>query len=113
MDVGRLETQCMLSDGAEHLRSAVRFPLALPVQLVAGEKLYQAVTDNISANGVLLRLSELLMPGTTVDFLIEIPEGVIAPDESAAVHCSGRVVRSYGIPSMTYAAAVIDEYSFQ
>jgi hypothetical protein len=54
-----------------------------------------------------------LEPGTVVEFLIEIPEGTIAPDESAAVHCSGRVVRSYGIRSVTYAAAVIDEYSFQ
>jgi hypothetical protein len=95
------------------LRSAVRFPLALPVHLVADAKLYEAVTDNISANGVLLRLGELLEPGTVVEFLIEIPEGTIAPDESAAVHCSGRVVRSYGIRSVTYAAAVIDEYSFQ
>ena len=103
----------MLSEGTERLRSAVRFPLTLSVQLVAGEKLYHAVTNNISANGVLLQLSELLKPGTSVDFLIEIPEGVIAPDESAAVHCSGRVVRSYGVPSRTYAAAVIDEYSFQ
>jgi hypothetical protein len=81
--------------------------------LVADEKLYEAVTDNISANGVLLRLNELLEPGTAVDFLIEIPEGFIAPNESAAVHCSGRVIRSFGIPTRTFAAAVIDEYSFQ
>jgi hypothetical protein len=95
------------------LRSAVRFPLILPVQLIADRKQYDALTDNISANGVLLRLGELLAPGTVIDFLIEIPEGTIAPYESAAVHCSGRVVRSYGVPSATYAAAVIDEYSFQ
>jgi len=81
--------------------------------LVADEKLYEAVTRNISANGVLLQLGELLEPGTAVEFLIVIPEGTLAPDESAAVHCSGRVVRSYGTHSRTYAAAVIDEYSFQ
>lgn len=113
MDVAALETQPMVPEVPEGLRSAVRFPLALPVHLVADAKLYEAVTDNISANGVLLRLGELLEPGTVVEFLIEIPEGTIAPDESAAVHCSGRVVRSYGLLSARYAAAVIDEYSFQ
>ena len=108
-----METKRIVPEIPAGLRSAVRFPLALPVQLVADAKLYEAVTDNISANGVLLRLGELLEPGTAVEFLIEIPEGTLAPDESAAVHCSGRVVRSYGILSRTYAAAVIDEYSFQ
>ena len=103
----------MVPEGPEGLRSAVRFPLVLPVHLLVDAKQYEAVTDNISANGVLLRLGELLAPGTVVEFLIEIPEGTIAPNECAAVHCSGRVVRSYGVPSATYAAAVIDEYSFQ
>jgi hypothetical protein len=48
-----------------------------------------------------------------VEFLIEIPEGTIAPNATAAVHCTGRIVRSYNESSETYAAAVIDEYSFQ
>ena len=95
------------------VRCAPRFPLCLPVHVMADAKEYEATTDNISANGVLLRMKELLAPGTVVEFLIEIPEGAIAPNESAAVHCTGRVVRSYRRPKTTYAAAVIDEYSFQ
>jgi hypothetical protein len=95
------------------LRCAPRFPICLPVHVMADAKEYEATTDNISANGVLLRMKELLSPGTVVEFLIQIPEGAIAPNESAAVHCTGRVVRSYRRPRMTYAAAVIDEYSFQ
>jgi PilZ domain len=94
-------------------RCAPRFPLCLPVQLVADACEYEATTDNISANGVLLRMKELLPPGTVVEFLIQIPEGAIAPNETAAVHCTGRVVRSYRRPRTNYAAAVIDEYSFQ
>ncbi|HZD47295.1 MAG TPA: PilZ domain-containing protein [Silvibacterium sp.] len=94
-------------------RCAPRFPLALHVHLMAEAKEYEAITDNISANGVLLQLDELLPPGTVVEFLIEIPEGTLAPGETAAVHCLGRVVRSYRKPTKTYAAAVIDEYSFQ
>ena len=103
----------MAPEAPDGLRSAVRFPLVLPVHLLVNAKQYKAVTDNISANGVLLRLEKLLTPGTVVEFLIEIPEGTIAPNESAAVHCSGRVVRSYDAPTAMYAAAVIDEYSFQ
>jgi hypothetical protein len=95
------------------VRCAPRFPLCLPVHVVADAKEYEATTDNISANGVLLRMKEMLVPGTVVEFLIQIPEGAIAPNETAAVHCTGRVVRSYRRPKTTYAAAVIDEYSFQ
>ena len=80
---------------------------------MADAKEYEAITDNISANGVLLRLKELIPPGTVVEFLIQIPEGAIAPNQTAAVHCTGRVVRSYRKPRTTYVAAVIDEYSFQ
>ncbi len=113
-----LEIRRITPEAPESLRSAVRFPVALPVHLLVAERQYEAVTDNISANGVLLRMrtakdSELLTPGTAVEFLIEIPEGTIAPNETAAVHCSGRVIRSYGARRATYTAAVIDEYSFQ
>ncbi|HTA84627.1 MAG TPA: PilZ domain-containing protein [Silvibacterium sp.] len=112
MDVAALEIERVEPETPEGLRSAVRFPLALPVHLMVSAKQYEAVTDNISANGVLLHLDELLAPGTVVEFLIEIPEGTIAPYETAGVHCTGRIVRSYREPWATYAAAVIDEYSF-
>ena len=95
------------------LRTSVRFPLALPVRLLASTGEYDAVTDNISASGILFHLSELLPPGTEVEFLIEIPEGTIGPFQTVAVHCTGRIVRSYMESSKAFAAAVIDEYSFQ
>src|ERR1700747_687799 len=95
------------------VRCAPRFSICLPVHVMADAKEYEATTDNISANGVLLRTKELIPPGTAVEFLIQIPEGAIAPNQTAAVHCIGRVVRSYRRPRTNYAAAVIDEYSFQ
>lgn len=100
-------------DHPARMRSSVRFPLSLPVRIFADAKQYEAVTENISASGVLFHLNELLTPGTEVEFLIEIPEGNIGPFETAAVHCTGRVVRAYGKPPGAYAAAVIDHYSFQ
>ncbi|HEX3471834.1 MAG TPA: PilZ domain-containing protein [Silvibacterium sp.] len=113
MNIAALEIERVVPERPEGLRSAVRFPLMLPVHLMASAKQYEAVTDNISANGVLLHLKESLTPGTVVEFLIEIPEGTLALNETAAVHCTGRVVRSYRESSESYAAAVIDEYSFQ
>jgi hypothetical protein len=112
-EIAGLEFERIAQEDPDETRTAVRFPLTLPVQLLVSTKHYEAVTNNISANGVLLHLDELLVPGTTVEFLIGIPEGVIAPNETGAVHCTGRIVRSYSDSSETYAAAVIDEYSFQ
>jgi hypothetical protein len=94
-------------------RSAVRFPLELPVHLMASDKLYVATTENISANGVLLKLDEVLPLGTKVDFLIQVTKGLTGPQETAAIHCLGRVVRAYQDETSAHAAAIIDEYRFQ
>lgn len=102
-----------LDPGNLEERTAVRFPLSLPVHLMASDKLYEATTENISANGVLFKLSEVLAPGTQVDFLIEVAEGTTGPKETAAIHCTGRVVRAYVEGSAAHAAAIIDEYRFQ
>jgi hypothetical protein len=102
-----------LDPGNLEERTAVRFPLSLPVQLMASDKLYEAKTENISANGVLFQLNEVIAPGTEVDFLIEVAKGITGPEETAAVHCMGRVVRAYRDGSGAHAAAIIDEYRFQ
>lgn len=102
-----------LAPGNLEERSAVRFPLSLPVHLMASDKLYEAITENISANGVLLKLDEVIEPGTNVDFLIQVAEGTTGPDETAAIHCQGRVIRAYQDDFAAHAAAIIDEYRFQ
>jgi len=102
-----------LDPGNLEERSAVRFPLSLPVHVIASDKFYEATTENISANGVLFSLNEVLAPGTEVDFLIQVAEGAAGPEETAAIHCLGRVVRAYQDGDTAHAAAVIDEYRFQ
>lgn len=102
-----------LKPGNLEERSAVRFPLSLPVHLMASDKLYEGRTENISANGVLLKLDETIAPGTNVDFLIQVAEGTTGPEETAAIHCLGRVVRAYEDDANTHAAAIIEEYRFQ
>lgn len=95
------------------VRCAVRFPLRLPVRVVVEGTMHEAWTENMSASGVLLRLNSILVPGQKVEFLVEIPAGTLGFQQTAAVHCAGRVTRSYREEPFAYAAVVIDEYSFQ
>jgi hypothetical protein len=98
---------------AQGSRFSVRFPLRLPVLILSGDREFVGTTENISSNGVLFRLKEQLPTNTKVEFLLEIPAGELFGDNTAAVHCLGRVVRSYQESSSCFAAAVIDEYRFQ
>jgi hypothetical protein len=94
-------------------RCAVRFPIHLPVRVMVDGQEYEANTENMSANGVLLRLNSLLEVGTRLEFLIEIPAGALGLQQTAAMHCIGKVIRAYGNAPDAYAAAVIEEYRFQ
>ena len=94
-------------------RFSVRFPLRLPVLILSGNRELTGMTENISASGVLFRLKERLPVDAPVEFLLEISAGALFGDNTAAVHCLGRVVRSYQERSNCFAAAVIDEYRFQ
>ncbi|HEX4005972.1 MAG TPA: PilZ domain-containing protein [Acidobacteriaceae bacterium] len=95
------------------LRGAVRYPLQLRVTLLSDGRASDAVTEDLSASGVLLRLNEPLQTGQKIDFLLEIPSGALGFSTTAAVYGSGRVVRSYWMHGQPFAAAVIDDYRFQ
>jgi PilZ domain len=94
-------------------RGAVRYPMHLRVTVLAEGHEYEALTEDLSASGCLLRLREPLREGQNIDFLVEIPAGMLEFSVTAAVHCSGRIVRSYWNNGQPFAAAVIDEYRFQ
>jgi len=94
-------------------RSSVRFPLHLPVLILSENRELAGTTENISGNGVLFRLKERLPVNASVEFLLELSAGELCGDNTAAVHCLGRVVRSYQERANCFAAAVIDEYRFQ
>ncbi len=97
----------------EELRSAVRFPMHLPVLLMVGDEQIEAVTVNMSNNGVLLQLSRTIPAGTGLEFLLEVPKEVTMKDATAAIHCAGHVIRCYQENGSCYLAAVIDDYRFQ
>jgi PilZ domain len=94
-------------------RGAVRYPLHLRVTLLADNRDYEALTEDLSASGVLFRLQKPLREESHIDFLLEIPAETLEFSVTAAVHCSGRIVRSYWKHGQAFSAAVIDEYRFQ
>lgn len=94
-------------------RGATRYPLHLRVTLLCEGREIQAVTEDLSASGVSLQVTEPLRVGQEVEFLVEIPAGALEFSVTAAVHCFGRIVRSYVQHGQPFAAAVIDDYRFQ
>ncbi len=94
-------------------RGAVRYPMHLQVTLIVEGHEYEAVTEDFSASGVLLRLERPLQIDQEIEFLVEIPSEVLEFSMTAALHCSGRIVRSFWKDGEPWAAAVIDEYRFQ
>lgn len=94
-------------------RGAVRYPVRLRVTVLADGHDTEGLTEDLSASGCLIRLREPLREGQQIDFLVEIPAGMLDSSVTAAVHCSGRIVRSYWNNGQPFAAVVIDEYRFQ
>src|SRR5579875_1767402 len=107
-----MQTSSPFSDSGG-MSSSVRFPLHLPVRILTENRELVGTTENISASGVLFRLQEKLALDVAVEFLLEIPAGSLPGEDTAAVHCLGRIVRSYRRHASCFAAAVIEEYRFQ
>lgn len=94
-------------------RTALRFPIQLPVQVIAEGVDYTAESENFSSSGALLRVSAPLTVGSIIQFLLEIPPGTLGSDATAAIHGEGRVLRSFEEKGKHYAAIVITDYRFQ
>jgi hypothetical protein len=100
------------SEPSIELRAAVRFPLRIPISITTelGEK--NAMTENISAIGILFELAETLPVGSAVSFTIKMPAEAIGATADVVVRCTGRVVRSTEGENCWHVAAVIDKYYF-
>jgi hypothetical protein len=93
------------------VRTAVRFPLRLSIVLTTADREYAAVTEDVSANGVLFCSDDLPPVGEMVEFKLMMPATIMGGNEDVSLHCKGRIVRH--IPEKKMAAAVIDEYSLR
>lgn len=82
--------------------------LPLRVQTEQGE--IDAVTENISANGLLFVSDRLPEVDSKIEFTIAMPSTVMGSATDVTIHCVGRVVRHYFVGDEKKAAVVIDEY---
>ena len=104
------------TDRPVELRAAVRFPLCVPITVCTDLGEVPAVTENISANGVLFEIATALAVGSIVSFAIAMPAEAMGTPTDVVLHCTGRVVRC--TPDVkpevktTHVAAVIDKYHF-
>lgn len=95
-------------------RSAVRFPLRLPITIRTGDsREHFAETADISAGGVLFHMNSELPVGTVIRFRIVLPAVVVGADTDVLVNCTGRVVRCSEENGKRAVGAVIDEYNFE
>lgn len=92
------------------VRTAVRFPLRLRVSLQTPEGKTEAVTENVSASGLLLVADLLPEVNTRVEFTMAMPSAIMGTSQDVSVHCVGRVVRHQQLEAGQKAAVVIDEY---
>lgn len=94
----------------EPVRAAVRFPLHLEILLFANQREYHAVTEDVSASGVLFTSEDLPPVDSPVEFRLTMPARVMGGTEDVVLHCTGRIVRHSTSDGRRLAAAVIDEY---
>ena len=93
------------------LRTAVRFPVRLPVQIKAGQGEETAETINISASGMLFAFERCLTAGSPIEFDLKMPAGSLGMEKDVVVHCVGRVIRCFRKGETdAEIAAVIDRY---
>ena len=94
----------------DQLRTAVRFPMELPLRIKTPFGVIDAVTKNISANGILFTAKVVPEVNSRIEFTIKMPAGVMGTLEDVLVECVGRVVRHQQDGDEAQAAAIIDEY---
>ena len=100
-------------NGGNPVRTAVRFPMKLSLLLQTEQGELEAVTENISANGLLFVSERLPEVDSRIEFTITMPSEVMGSKQDLTIHCVGRVVRHYLEGGEKKAAAVIDEYSLK
>jgi hypothetical protein len=94
-------------------RTAVRFPLQLPLHLKTEKGMFDAISRDISSNGILFTIPYLPEIGSRIEFSIDMPSQYMGWDHDGSIKCTGRIVRHQHSEEEWMAAAVIDEYFFR
>jgi hypothetical protein len=102
--------QLQQAGGENAVRASVRFPMQLAVVLETDDGPIEAITVDVSANGLLFSAARLPPVGSKIVFTMTMPSAVMASQNDVSVHCIGRIVRHQHTEDAMRAAAVIDEY---
>ncbi len=97
----------------DQVRTAVRFPMRLPLQVTTEHGKIDALTENISANGILFTGPSVPAMDSRIEFTIRMPASVMGTGEDVSIQCIGRVVRHQRQGEEIQAAAIIDEYTLR
>jgi hypothetical protein len=95
---------------ADQMRTSVRFPMKLALKVKTEDEEMDAVTENISANGILFTAAKVPPVDSRIEFTIQMPAAVMGTPEDVLIQCIGRVVRHQQQAGGVQAAAIIDEY---
>ncbi len=95
------------------MRTAVRFPLHLPARVETESGPVDAMTEDISATGVLFNMP--IAPGlnSQLRWTMQIPGADLGSLEDVTVQCVGRVVWHGPAKRGRHVAAVIDGYHME
>ena len=95
------------------MRSAVRFPLALHVELHTEAGPVQALTRDVSAVGVQFQMAYAPRIGSTLEWSMHLPGNVMGTPDDITVACVGRVVWAAPSGNHVHVGAMIDQYVFK
>jgi hypothetical protein len=95
------------------VRTAVRFPLHLDVDISWDQGKLKAVTEDVSASGILFEADPPLPVGSRIEFKLAMPAQIMGASDDVMLHCVGRIVRHQQTAGKSLVAAVIDEYSLK
>lgn len=98
------------ADPADPIRTAVRFPLHLPVIVRTEQGEFDAVTVDVSSSGVLFSMPAGLPVGSALAWVMRLPASLLGTPGDVAVECAGRVIWSGRFEAGSHIGVVIDEY---
>jgi hypothetical protein len=82
----------------------------MPLHLHTEDGMIEAMTRDISSNGILFEAAVLPEIGSQVQFSMDMPAQVMGSPTGVSIHCTGRIVRHQTNGHESMAAAVIDQY---
>ena len=107
------QPQPPLDDPFGPMRSAVRFPLELAVEVMTETGPVDALTRDVSSVGIQFEMAYAPRLGSAMEWSMHLPGQTMGTSEDVTVRCVGRVIWVAPSGERMSVGAVIDEYVFK